>query len=132
MRRPATPRLIVRRRTGATAIAGKSRTESGWRYRRTCRGEDVGFTSSSWPGSSRPSTTYFQPARTWMPGTSPGMTSPSAIKHDHAAQRLAGLHVGKAFVDLGELQLGRNPVFQMQLAAQVEFDQAGHVDAEMI
>ena len=56
----------------------------------------------------------------------------SRIKHDHAAQRLAGLHVGKALVDFGELQLGRDPVFQMQLAAHVEFDEAGHVDAEMV
>src|SRR5690349_2285494 len=29
---------------------------------------------SSWPGLTRPSTTFFL-AKTWMPGTSPGMTS---------------------------------------------------------
>src|SRR2546422_5799172 len=55
-----------------------------------------------------------------------------AIKHDHTAQRLSGLHIGKTLVDLGELQLGRNPVLEMQLAAHVEFDEAGHVDAKMV
>src|ERR1700735_1204479 len=28
----------------------------------------------SWPGSSRPSTSYFRHVKTWMPGTRPGMT----------------------------------------------------------
>src|SRR6267142_792920 len=34
------------------------------------------FQHSSWPGASRPSTSYLEcvVARTWMPGTSPGMT----------------------------------------------------------
>src|ERR1044072_2980242 len=56
----------------------------------------------------------------------------SSIKHDDAAQRLAGLNVGKPLVDLGEFQLGRDPVLQVQLAAHVEFDETGHVDAEMV
>src|SRR5215475_57132 len=70
----------------------------------------------------------------WMPGSSPGMTmeNASGIKHDDAAQGLARLHVGKALVDLGQLQLGRDPVFQVQPSAQVELDQPRHVDAEMI
>src|SRR5262245_32199083 len=74
-----------------------------------------------------------------MAGTSPPMTATlvsnayqSRIEHDHAAQRLAGLHVGKALVDLRQLQLGRDPVLKMQLAAHVEFDETRHVDAEMV
>src|SRR5256885_13482717 len=55
----------------------------------------------------------------------------SRVEHDDATQRLAGLHVRKTLVDLGEFQLGRDPVLQVQLAAHVEFDEAGHVDAEM-
>src|SRR5258706_15579308 len=56
----------------------------------------------------------------------------SRIKHDDAAYRLAGFHGGKALVDLGQFQLRRNPVLEMQLAAHVEFDQPRHVDAEMV
>src|SRR6202035_3406594 len=29
----------------------------------------------SWPGLSRPSTSYFRHVKTWMPGTRPGMTA---------------------------------------------------------
>ena len=36
---------------------------------------------------------------------------------------------GKTFVDLGQLQLRRDPVLQMQLAAHVELDQPRHVTA---
>jgi hypothetical protein len=33
----------------------------------------------SWPGLSRPSTSFLQqPRKTWMPGTSPGMTNESS------------------------------------------------------
>src|ERR1700677_637668 len=60
------------------------------------------------------------------------MTNRSRIKHDHAAHRLAGLHRGKTLVDLGQFQLRRNPVLQVQLAAHVQLDKARHVDAEMI
>src|SRR6202035_2528560 len=54
------------------------------------------------------------------------------IEHDHATHGLAGLHRGKAFVDLAELQFRRYPVLQMQPAAHVEFNQARHVDPEMV
>src|SRR6202022_4080540 len=54
------------------------------------------------------------------------------IEHDDAAHRLAGLHRGKTLVDLRQLQLRRDPVLEMQLAAHVEFDEPRHVDAEMV
>ena len=43
----------------------------------------------------------------------------SRIKHDDAAHGLAGLHRGKALVDLGQFQLRRDPVLEMQLAALI-------------
>src|ERR1700684_502490 len=69
-----------------------------------------------------------------MRGSSPRMTTEYVLRveHDHAAHGLAGLHRGKAFVDLAQFQLGRDPVLQMQPAAHVELDQTGHVDAEMV
>src|SRR5207302_8189974 len=41
---------------------------------------------SSWPGLSRPSTSCFDIERkkTWMPGTSPGMTAENGFKSAHA------------------------------------------------
>src|SRR6266702_5691398 len=56
----------------------------------------------------------------------------SRIKHNHAAHGLARLHRSKALVDLGQFQLRRNPVLEMQLAAHVELDEPRHVDAKMI
>src|SRR5882757_7572910 len=34
--------------------------------------------AASWPGLSRPSTSYLSPRKTWMPGTRPGMTDMNA------------------------------------------------------
>jgi len=38
----------------------------------------------------------------------------------------------KAFVDLGQFQLGRNPVFQMQLADACRISTTGACDLEMV
>src|SRR5277367_929193 len=106
-RAPATSRPKANRPLAAIPTAGPGRTAAGSRCRRMWRGE-----ASRRPGVRRDDN--------------------SGIKHDDAAHGLAGLHRGKAFVDLGELELGRDPVLQMQLPSHVELDQAGHVDAEMV
>src|SRR5262245_44261178 len=49
MRRPVTPRRTDSRRTGATLIAGRSRTGNGSRYRRMWRDD----AKPSWPGLTR-------------------------------------------------------------------------------
>src|SRR5579862_5076715 len=56
----------------------------------------------------------------------------SSVELNDAAYHLAGLHVGKAFVDLLELDLGGDPVVEMQLAAEVKLDQPRHVLAEVV
>src|SRR6266699_4283735 len=136
----ATPRRTVNRFPDATPTAGQNRTDAGSRCPRMCRGDD----SLSLPGLTRQSISLQKNlakingcagrlARRRASRFCPRVTTeqPSSIKHDDAAHRLAGLHRRKAFVDFGQFQLRRDPVLQMQLAAHVKFDQAGHVDAEM-
>src|SRR5262249_34461645 len=47
------------------------------------------FCPASWPGSSRPSTSSMQQgSKTWMPGSSPGMTNQSSINIRRSLRRL--------------------------------------------
>ena len=47
---------------------------------------------SAWPGLSRPSTSFFVAAKTWMPGTSPGMTTePQSQAHPPCRQPISRL-----------------------------------------
>src|SRR5437016_6109793 len=54
------------------------------------------------------------------------------VELNHAPHRFAGLHGGKTVIDLFQLQLGGNPIVEMQLALEIELDEARHVLAEMI
>src|SRR5689334_23116060 len=80
----------------------------------------TGRSPTSWPGLSRPSTTFLAARRTWMPGTSPGMTSlwraqrpeKSALQNRNRARPS-----GRSALDLhGEarhLEPGRRQLFEI-------------------
>src|SRR2546422_9332885 len=131
------PLLATRHRTasrlrGVTPTAGRGKTAAGSRYRRMYRGN----CDSSLPGLTRQS---IRSEKNVLPKIDGCAGQPahdeqnsSRIKHDDAAHGLAGLHGGKALVDLGQFQLRRDPVLEMQLAAHVELDEPRHVDAEMV
>ena len=64
-----------RRARGAAPGTGATRGKEGASVSGAAAQGGVRFSQPSWPGLTRPSTTYFLNAqRTWMPGTSPGMT----------------------------------------------------------
>src|SRR4051794_11551950 len=64
-------------------------------WRRSVASHGRSICGSSWPGLSRPSTSFLAGPSTWMPGTRPGMTSgevgrsitelpPSPLRREHA------------------------------------------------
>ena len=77
-RRTGHPRALVRRaRTWMPGTRpGMTSSEGGFGQLRSCRSASyVASMCPSWPGLSRPSTSFLAGPRTWMPGTRPGMTS---------------------------------------------------------
>src|SRR6478672_11418743 len=129
------PAPATRCRTGrsvqaATPIAGPGRTAAGLRCRRMFRGEknlstcvvpaNAGTHTPRLLNGVTPVDVCLRYAQRWLwvpARASLGWDDANlSIKHDDAAHRLAGIHRGKAFVDLGQFQLRRNPVLEMQLA----------------
>src|ERR1700676_4637625 len=56
----------------------------------------------------------------------------SARKHDDVAHRGARAQRGEPVIDLLQLELAGNEMVEMELALQIEFDQARHIDPEAV
>ena len=54
------------------------------------------------------------------------------IENDDLARRFALAHAVKSFVDLGQLDSGRNHFVQVQTTIQVKIDVLGHIETEAI
>ena len=84
-RRSAPPARRARARSARRDSCGKF-----VRVRRRIAAAVMRSIYSSWPGLSRPSTTYLSSPKTWMPGTRPGMTTTSTRRklHPHRHQHV--------------------------------------------
>jgi hypothetical protein len=73
---PARDRPPQRRAVRGLSVEAEARprAEEVYQGRQTRGGVIRDSLKPSWPGSSRPSTSFVPEGRTWMPGTSPGMT----------------------------------------------------------
>src|SRR5579859_8246159 len=85
--------------------------------------------SSSWPGSSRPSTSFLPQAKTWMPGTRPGMTKRTSLPP--AKLRLAPLAKGRDALRVVLAHGGERVLVAIHVACEIIQRMSKPVDGQL-